>query len=79
MASSKSNYNPTYNHTFCVANWPGFVLLITLVLLLVRAANLQNPAETSAGPGDTKESQAGVPLPATLVRIPAEQRDKASE
>lgn len=43
---------------------------------LAKAVDLKDPADSSE---DTGDSQAETPLPATLVRIPAESQEKTSE
>jgi len=43
---------------------------------LAKAVDLKDPADSSDDIGD---SQAETPLPATLVRIPAESQEKTSE
>ncbi|OJJ83294.1 DASH complex subunit DAD2 [Aspergillus glaucus CBS 516.65] len=59
----------------CVlANWDNVLRAISMASS--KAVDLKDPANSSEDVGD---SQAETPLPATLVRIPAESQEKTSE
>lgn len=59
----------------CVlANWDNVLRAISMASS--KAVDLKDPADSSDDIGD---SQAETPLPATLVRIPAESQEKTSE
>lgn len=59
----------------CVlANWDNVLRAISMASS--KAVDLKDPADSSEDIGD---SQAETPLPATLVRIPAESQEKTSE